>query len=78
MAFKHNDPCRDKAADDEPIFTLRAKDPLAVRTILRWCDEAASCGIHLEKLDEAKQCAELMREWRQAHIKGPSEAPNPR
>lgn len=38
MATKTNDPCRDKAADDEPIFTLRAQDLTADLFVELWAD----------------------------------------
>jgi len=36
MATKAHDPCREKAADDEPIFTLRAQDISAPLVVLFW------------------------------------------
>ena len=40
MSFKDNDPCRDKAAADEPLFTLRAQDVLAPETVRHWATQA--------------------------------------
>ena len=36
VSTKHNDPCLQGAADDEPIFVLRATDYLAPIAILFW------------------------------------------
>ena len=45
MATKHDDPCRDKADDDEPIFTLRAQDELAEGVVFHWVQLAARAGV---------------------------------
>lgn len=36
MATKHTSPCLQKAADDEPIFVLRAQDKTAPAIIRKW------------------------------------------
>lgn len=56
-------PCYDAAADDEPIFTLRAQDVLAARTIRAWCGLALDAGVNLEKIAEAERCADAMDAW---------------
>jgi len=38
MATKTNDPCREKAGEDEPIFTLRAQDLTADLLVHLWAD----------------------------------------
>ena len=63
MAYKHNNPCYDKAEDDEPIFTLRAQDMLAPILIDHWADLAKEHGCPEEKVKEAHKCASLMRAW---------------
>lgn len=57
--------CLNKATDDEPVFVLRAHDPLADAIVERWIDACEFVGIHLDKLDDARALAESMREWRE-------------
>lgn len=56
-------PCYDKAADDEPIFVLRAKDALAPIAVEHWAELAAKLGVPVPKVLEAFRCAEAMRAW---------------
>lgn len=58
--------CLNKAADDEPVFVLRAHDPLAIGTVLHWIEGAEFVGIHLDKLDDARALVERMRDWQEA------------
>jgi hypothetical protein len=71
MLKKHEiaDPksCLNKAAADEPVFVLRAKDPLAPDIIRLWAAEAQ--GVHeVEKCTEANQIADDMESWRKANV----------
>lgn len=71
--------CFQAAEDDEPVFTLRAKDALAPTVILFWCsllEQAQSAeGFqtkdefqHLQdKLVDARHCARAMIEWQRAN-----------
>lgn len=64
-----NDPgnydCYTKAADDEPIFVLRAKDPFAATLVRQWADMAeADMAQPPEKIAEARKCADDMCLWR--------------
>ena len=68
-----------EAADDEPIFVLRANDPLASDVVGYWADryhlkkeidnsvgngpEPLTASQH-EKYVEARACAYAMEEWR--------------
>lgn len=55
--------CLNKAAADEPVFVLRAKDPHAPQTLRHWA--TMSEGTHEpDKLAEARQCADEMERWR--------------
>lgn len=55
--------CLNKARPDEPIFVLRASDPLFAQTIRHWA--VMGIGIHeAGKLDEAMQIAEQGKAWR--------------
>lgn len=67
--------CLNKAAPDEPIFVLRAKDPLAAITIQHWITMAT--GIHESpKLDEAHELSMKMLDWRkQNYPEPPKSAP---
>lgn len=54
-----------KAADDEPLFVLRAKDPLAVELVRWWANQAVQTGTHeSEKAAQAHVIADAMQEWR--------------
>ena len=47
--------CLGKAEDDEPLFVLRAKDPLSSTTVRAWAEYAAKSGLHERgKIDEAR------------------------
>jgi len=55
--------CLNKAAGDEPVFVLRAKDPLAAQTIRHWATMAE--GYHEpKKIKEAFELADAMDSWR--------------
>lgn len=57
--------CLNKADPNEPIFVLRAKDPLAAMTIRYWA--AMADGVHEhEKIDEALRFAVEMDQWHNA------------
>ena len=64
--------CYAAAADDEPIFTLRANDPLAANMVRIWADEylalkSLSGGLDekaVRKLRDARICADAMDAWR--------------
>lgn len=71
--------CYAKAEDDEPMFTLLARDPQASNLVRHWAhrrnqafwknhpnptpDELAK---HEQKIDEAWACANAMDAWRLA------------
>lgn len=64
--------CLNKAHEDEPIFVLRANDPLAAQTVESWAEwyravhEGAGSltPARREKYAEAWKVAEAMRTWR--------------
>jgi hypothetical protein len=61
--------CLNKAAEDEPLFVLRAKDPNAPATVEEWARRAEESGAHEPwKIAEARALAEQMREWRKARM----------
>lgn len=54
--------CLNKAADDEQVFVLRAKDPHAPQAIRHWV--SMSRGFHAdEKLTAALVIADEMERW---------------
>lgn len=55
--------CFNKAAPHEPVFVLRAKDPMAAMAVRHWATMAL--GKHeTEKIVEAQKLADEMDEWR--------------
>ena len=56
------DTCLFNAADDEVIFVLRAKDPIAADVVEIWAT-LASRHHEYEKVQGAKKCAHDMRVW---------------
>ncbi len=57
--------CINKADNDEPVFVLRANDPLAASVVDVWVNMAEGTGIHEDwKLKEARELAQEMRRWR--------------
>lgn len=58
--------CLNKAADDEPVFVLRAKDPLASKVVRYWALLAEAGSDHeLEKATAANHVAMEMDVWRE-------------
>ena len=55
--------CLNKAANDEPVFVLRAQDLLAPKVINFWCQLAGSAGTSAEKIAEARRLIQLMEQW---------------
>ena len=55
--------CLGKAADNEPVFVLRAQDDLAADLVDRWAIQAAGLGCPWDKVLDAKRIAQDMREW---------------
>lgn len=55
--------CLGKAADDEPVFILRAQDMLSADLVDMWATQASLVGCHNDKVREARDLAQQMREW---------------
>ena len=56
--------CFAKAFEDEVLFVLRAKDPLAPKVVRFWAELAERSGKHEpEKCTEARECADRMEQW---------------
>ena len=57
-----------RAADDEPLFVIRAKDKLSASMVRQWAEAAAMTQAHEpEKIEEARMLAETMENWRQSN-----------
>lgn len=57
--------CLNKARAEEPLFVLRAKDPLAPAVVRTWANNAEATGAHEpEKIAEARALADAMDEYR--------------
>lgn len=52
-----------KAADDEPVFILRAQDMLAADAVDWWANHARLNDVHCDKVREATELADQMRAW---------------
>ena len=55
--------CLGKAADNEPVFVLRAQDALAARLIEKWATLAEGAGCPPDKVAEARELAAKMYAW---------------
>lgn len=61
--------CLNKAAEDEPVFVLRAKDPIAPEAVETWARQSELSGAHEpRKISEARALAQSMREWRTENV----------
>jgi hypothetical protein len=63
MTTKHDSQSLIKAADNEPIFVLRAQDMLTPALVRLWADLAAMHGCPAAKIEEARQLADQMEAW---------------
>jgi hypothetical protein len=55
--------CFAKAADDEPVFVLRAQDKLAPDLVREWAVRAAEHECSVAKVNEAFALADKMEAW---------------
>ena len=63
MSTKKTSECLRKAADNEPIFVLRAQDALAPDAVRGWAFEARRKGLSRAKFQEAMAVADAMEKW---------------
>jgi hypothetical protein len=69
MASKNEgNSCYDNAAPDEPLFVLKATDPLAPRVVEEWARIAQENGVNQAKIDDARQLAERMRQYHEKKL----------
>lgn len=67
MSYKQNDPCIQKAYEDEMLFVLMARDPFAPLAILEWIKLSLATQSE-EKLREAFNCLMEMKRTNSALI----------
>lgn len=60
---KHHNRCLANIPDDEPIFVLRARDPLASTLVEEWARRARIAGVSPAKVIDALILADIMEEW---------------
>lgn len=51
------------STDDEPVFTLRASDPLGPTLVEAWADLAVQLGVPVSQIQDARALAAQMRAW---------------
>ena len=72
--------CYEKAADDEPIFILRANDPLAPKLVRKWVamdmGEKKHTKKTIKKWMNAVHIADDMEKWKRKHVLTGKEAPD--
>jgi hypothetical protein len=56
--------CMVKAGNTEPVFTLRAKDPIAGEVIATWIEKARARGLHGDKIADAQECLKEFLTWK--------------
>ncbi len=67
-ALARGEGCLGKSQDDEPVFVLCARDPLASAVVRYWSDLANSNGVRPGKVLEARALADAMDQWRGKQI----------
>lgn len=67
FALARTDTCFVRAADDEPLFVLRAQDRIAVGAIRDWAERARKAGVPPEKAAEAMDCALRFEAWQKKY-----------
>lgn len=67
MGTKSEDSCRENSADDEPIFTLCARDINGPDTVRDWIRRSRESGVHPDKLADAAEVADAMEAWQKAN-----------
>ena len=67
MGYKNNDPCIQKAFDDERLFVLMTRDEKAPEVVIEWIKQSIRTQPP-EKLHEALDCAIEMANRQQEMI----------
>ncbi len=68
--------CYQNAEPDEPMFVLLGRDKHAAALVLTWAIMREWDGETPEKVKEAKDCANAMAAWCEAHEKQPASTSN--
>lgn len=58
--------CLNQAEDKETVFTIRAHDPLGPEIVEHWAWWSFQERIHLDRIEDAYECARQMRAWQEA------------
>lgn len=53
--------------DDEPVFTLAARDLTAPKHVQDWIDGAKAAGVNDDKVRRAQEHLDAMREFQSQH-----------
>ncbi len=56
--------------DNEPVFILRGRDPLAPAAVRVWADAAEVADVVSRKVREARQIAGEMEKWPEKEMPG--------
>jgi hypothetical protein len=56
--------CLNRSEDDEMVFVLCARDPVAPDLVRIWANCRDGNGGKPEKVQEARECADAMERWR--------------
>ncbi len=70
MATKNNPGafnCYDNAHPDEPMFVLLGRDKDAPALVEAWADERQEAGEYAHVVEDARLCAQQMRDWRECY-----------
>lgn len=57
----------EKVEDDEPVFILRAKDPISPMVVELYALQATIYRVAPSRVDEIRQSAREMRTWHEQH-----------
>lgn len=55
--------CMLKAKSEEPVFVLRAKDPMAAGALAQWIADSVNARLHADKIDQAKEVLKAFKAY---------------
>lgn len=64
------DSCWNKALENEPVFVIRAKDPVCGLIVNLWCAIRINAGLNMrgdDKLTDAEHWIQMAERWRGKH-----------
>lgn len=56
--------CMVRAGSLEPVFVLRAKDPIAKIALAEWIVESQKSGLHKDKMADAMECLKEFKAYK--------------